>query len=142
VKVIFADRAYSKMGLPDGEKQTFGGILQTVLRPVGVRGFVVLPKRWGVERTFAGIIQYRRHAKDDERNPESGKAMIHIAMTNRRLKPPPTSKNSLVKTGSDGERRSIAMASSPYSPSAIKRNFLQWLYCCHESVFRMRLEVR
>ena len=83
---INCDRVYyGKMGLPDWVKSTFGWILQTVLRPVGVKGFVILPKRWIVERTFAWITKYRRNSKDYERNPESSKAMIYIAMTNRML---------------------------------------------------------
>ena len=86
LKVIFADSAYGKMGLPDWVKVMFGWILQTVLRPVGIKGFVVLPKRWIVERTFAWINKYRRNSKDYERNPESSKAMIYIAMTARMLK--------------------------------------------------------
>jgi len=86
LKVIFADSAYGKTGLPDWVKQTFGWILQTVLKPVGIKGFVVLPKRWIVERTFAWIGRYRRHSKDYERNTESSKAMIYIAMTARMLK--------------------------------------------------------
>jgi len=49
-------------------------------RPVGVKGFVVLPKRCIFERTVAWIGRYRRNAKDDERNTESSKAMIHVAM--------------------------------------------------------------
>ena len=55
-------------------------MLQTVLRPVGVKGFVVLPKRWIVERTFAWISRCRRNAKDYERKPEHSEAMIHLAM--------------------------------------------------------------
>ena len=55
-------------------------ILQTVLRPVGVKGFVVLPKRWIVERTFAWIGRCRRHSKDYERNPETSETMIYISM--------------------------------------------------------------
>ena len=86
LRVIFADSAYGKMGLPNWVKQCFGWILQTVLRPVGVKGFAVLPKRWIFERTFAWVGKYRRNAKDDERNPESSKAMINIAMTSRMLK--------------------------------------------------------
>lgn len=54
--------------------------LQTVLRPVGLKGFVVLPKRWVVERTFAWLARYRRHSKDYERTTESSEAMIYIAM--------------------------------------------------------------
>ena len=38
LKVIFADAAYARSGLPDWVQVTFGWILQTVLRPVGVQG--------------------------------------------------------------------------------------------------------
>jgi putative transposase len=41
--------------LPTWVAQTWGWFLQTILRPVGVKGFVVLPKRWIVERTFAWL---------------------------------------------------------------------------------------
>lgn len=46
LKVIFGDSAYGRSGLPDWVRQTFGWVLQTVLRPVNVKGFVVLPKLW------------------------------------------------------------------------------------------------
>ena len=55
LKVIFGDSAYNRNGLPDWVKETCGYILQPVLRPVNVKGFVVLPKRWIVERTFARL---------------------------------------------------------------------------------------
>ena len=42
--------------------------------------FVVLPKRWIVERTFAWLARYRRLSKDFERFAETGKAFIHLAM--------------------------------------------------------------
>ena len=45
------------------------------------RGFLVLPRRWVVERTFAWLGQARRLAKDYERLPETGVAMIHAAMS-------------------------------------------------------------
>lgn len=82
LKVVFADSAYGRNGLPGWVDETFGWLLQTVLRPVGVKGFVVLPKRWIVERTFAWIMRYRRHSRDYERNPETSEAMIYLAMTN------------------------------------------------------------
>jgi putative transposase len=80
LKVVFADGAYGKNGLPEWVSSTFGWVLQTVLRPVGVKGFVVLPKRWIVERTFAWISRCRRNSKDYERTTESTEAMIHISM--------------------------------------------------------------
>ena len=80
LKVIFADSAYGRSGLPEWVRKSFGWVLQTVLRPVGIKGFVVLPKRWVVERTFAWLARCRRHSKDYERNPESSAAMIQISM--------------------------------------------------------------
>ncbi len=82
LQVIFADSAYDRSGLPEWVDSTFGWVLQTVLRLVGVKGFMVLPKRWIVERTFSWISRYRRHSKDNERNPETSEAMIDIAMIN------------------------------------------------------------
>lgn len=82
LKVIFADSAYARDGLVESVREVFGWILQTVLRPVGVRGFVVLPKRWIVERTFAWLSRCRRHSKDYERNPKTSEAMVLITMIN------------------------------------------------------------
>jgi putative transposase len=80
LKVIFGDAAYGRESLPDYVKDTFGWILQTILRPVGLKGFVVLPKRWIVERTFAWLARYRRHSKDYERTTASSEAFTYIAM--------------------------------------------------------------
>jgi putative transposase len=86
LKVIFADSAYGRNNLPGCVKDAFGWLLQTVLRPAKVKRFVVLPKRWIVERTFGWIGRYRRHSKDYERNVASSEAMIYIAMTHIMLR--------------------------------------------------------
>ncbi len=65
-------------------------LLQPVLRSDDRKGFVVLPRRWVVERTFAWLTQCRRLSKDYEVLPASSEAMIYIAMTRlmlRRLAP-------------------------------------------------------
>jgi putative transposase len=80
LQVVFADSAYGRNGLPDWVQATFGWLLQTVLRPAAAQGFVVLPKRWIVERTFAWLARCRRHSRDYERNPETSEAMIHVSM--------------------------------------------------------------
>jgi putative transposase len=80
LKVIFADSAYGRNGLPQWVQYTLGCVLQTILRPVATKGFVVLPKRWIVERTFAWLSRCRRHAKDHERTTRSSVAMIQIAI--------------------------------------------------------------
>ncbi len=80
LKVIFADSAYGRNELPTWVQEIFGWVLQTVLRPVGRKGFVVLPKRWIVERTFAWISRCRRNARDYERKPENSEAIIQLTM--------------------------------------------------------------
>ena len=44
------------------------------------KGFVVLPRRWVVERTLAWIDQHRRMSKDYERLCASGEAFVYAAM--------------------------------------------------------------
>jgi len=45
------------------------------------QGFVVLPRRWVVERTSSWIDQNRRMSKDYERLPETGEAFVYVAMS-------------------------------------------------------------
>lgn len=54
--------------------------LQVVLRSDDVKGFVVLPRRWVVERTFAWLNHHRRLNKDYERLASTSETFIYIAM--------------------------------------------------------------
>ena len=56
--------------------------LELVQRPEGAKGFVLLPRRWVVERTYAWLGRYRRLSKDYEFLTESSETMIKIAMIN------------------------------------------------------------
>lgn len=58
----------------------FGWVLQTVLRPVGIKGFLILPKQWIVERNFSWISRCRRNSKDYKRKPENSEAMILLSV--------------------------------------------------------------
>lgn len=67
--------------------------LEIVRRSEAAKGFVVLPKRWIVERTFGWLNRCRRLSKDYEYLTETSEAMIHVAMINlmvRRLACRPT----------------------------------------------------
>jgi putative transposase len=64
----------------------FHFVLQAVLRSEGQKGFVLLPRRWVVERTFAWLTQCRRLGKDYEGLPASSEALIYIAMTRLMLR--------------------------------------------------------
>lgn len=86
LKVIFGDSAYGRTQLPEFVQSTLGWIVQPVLRPVHLKGFIVLPKRWIVERTFAWIGRSRRHSKDYERNPATSETLILLSMTHLMLK--------------------------------------------------------
>ena len=54
--------------------------LEIVKRPEGIKGFLLLPKRWIVERTFAWLGRYRRLSKDYEYLTQTSEAMIRVAM--------------------------------------------------------------
>lgn len=79
LRKIWADGAYSG-GLIAWVLVTLGCLLDIVKRSDDQKGFVVLPKRWIVERTFAWFGRYRRLSKDYEELPASGEMMIYIAM--------------------------------------------------------------
>jgi putative transposase len=90
--VIWADSAYATEAL--AEEVAFWGRyrLEVVRRPEGAAGWVLVPKRWVVERTFAWLLRWRRLGRDYERRPGSGEAMIYAGMISvmlHRLEPEP-----------------------------------------------------
>ena len=60
--------------------------LEIVRRPAGVKGFVLLPKRWVVERTFSWLTRWRRLSRDYEHRTDSSESMVHIALIGRMLR--------------------------------------------------------
>jgi putative transposase len=60
--------------------------LEIVKRQAEHRGFVVLPKRWIVERTFGWLGRFRRLSKDYERLTDTSETMIYVAMTRLMLR--------------------------------------------------------
>lgn len=70
----------------DWVKDTFEVVLDVVLRPDDQVGFVVLPKRWIVERTFAWFGRYRRLSKDYEQRLENSEGMVYLASIHHLLK--------------------------------------------------------
>ena len=89
LRLIWVDGGY-KAGLFVWVKERFRFRLQQVLRSCEQQGFVVLPRRWVVERTFSWLNNCRRLSKDYELLTETSEAFIYIAMTRlmlRRLEP-------------------------------------------------------
>jgi putative transposase len=92
LQVVRADSAYGRYGLPAWVKQLGHFLLALVKRPLAAVGFVLLPGRWVVERTFAWLGRYRRHSRDYQRRTGSSEAMITISLIHRmarRLEPGP-----------------------------------------------------
>lgn len=79
LQLIWADGGYA--GQLIAWVATFGGwVLEIVKRSDDVKGFVVLPRRWVVERTFGWLMKFRRLSKDYEETTQSSEAWIRLAM--------------------------------------------------------------
>lgn len=66
VEVAFVDQGYTGEKPLDAAAQ-HGIRLEVVKLPTAKRGFILLPRRWVVERSFAWMARFRRLARDYER---------------------------------------------------------------------------
>ncbi|WP_328785244.1 IS5 family transposase [Streptomyces canus] len=82
ITLVWADGGCTG-GLVDWCRQKLALALQVVKRTDDMEGFVVLPRRWVVERTFAWLMHSRRLARDYETLPASSEAMIRWSMVTR-----------------------------------------------------------
>ena len=81
LKLIRTDQGY-RLG-EDFKNYIFAAyawLIEMVIRPKDQKGFVVIPQRWVVERTFAWLGNYRRLSKDYETLEQSSEAFIYMAM--------------------------------------------------------------
>lgn len=91
ITIVWADLAYAGT-LVDWAKTFLHLTIRTVSRPKGAKGFVILARRWVVERSLAWLLHTRRNVRDYETLPEHSEAMITLAsitlMTRRLTRPP------------------------------------------------------
>jgi putative transposase len=80
IRLIWADNGYYEGRLLGFVTKVLGWTLSIVNRPKGRKGFVLLPRRWVVERTFSWLNWYRRLSKDYEKLPASSQAQVQLAM--------------------------------------------------------------
>ena len=66
VKLAYVDQGYTGPNAAEAAEQ-HGLRLEVVKHPMAKRGFVLLPRRWVVERSFAWAARFRRLARDYER---------------------------------------------------------------------------
>lgn len=80
VRRLFADSKYHNYALYEWVEDNAAWELVIVRRPDGAQGWVKLPLRWTVERTFAWLGRCRRLSKDRERSVRSSEAFVKLAM--------------------------------------------------------------
>lgn len=90
VTIVWADRAYAGT-LVTWAKTSLNLTVKTVARPRDAHGFVLLPRRWIVERSISWWMHARRLVRDYERLPAHAEAMLNtavITLMSRRLTRP------------------------------------------------------
>lgn len=80
IKLVWADGGYRGEDLLDFVREAMNWVWEVVLRSDNQRGFIVIPRRWVVERTFSWLYQARRLSKDYEKTTRNSEAMIYLAM--------------------------------------------------------------
>ena len=78
VEIAFVDQGYTGER-PAQEAEAHGMRLEIVKHEGAKRGFVLLPRRWVVERDFAWASRFRRLAKDYERLPDTLTGLHFVA---------------------------------------------------------------
>src|ERR1051326_4396503 len=86
LRTIYADSIYACNGLVAWVYAFCLRFLEIGKRPQGKKGWVRLPKRWIVERTFGWLGRCRRLSKDYERSLLVSEAWIRIAMIRTMLR--------------------------------------------------------
>ncbi|WP_264484376.1 IS5 family transposase [Mesorhizobium sp. PAMC28654] len=76
---VFADGGYAGEKLQTALRGKGGWTLEIIKRSDAAKGFVLLPRRWLVERTFAWFGRNRRLSKDFEQTIESSTAWLLLA---------------------------------------------------------------
>jgi transposase len=78
VELAYVDQGYTGDD-PEGDAASFGIHLEVVKLPEAKRGFVLLPRRWVVERSFGWMSRFRRLARDYERLETTLKGWHYVA---------------------------------------------------------------
>jgi transposase len=80
ILALFADAGYQGPRAASAARRSGRWRLRIVRRLVGATGFIVLPKRWIVERTLAWLTRCRRLARNLENLARTSVALIRLAM--------------------------------------------------------------
>jgi transposase len=85
VEIAYVDQGYTGENAADAAEE-HGIKLEVVKLPTAKRGFVLLPRRWVIERSFGWVSRFRRLARDYERLPETLAGLHFVAFVILMLK--------------------------------------------------------
>lgn len=85
VELAFVDQGYTGEAAETAAEE-YGMRLEVVKLPEAKKGFVLLPRRWVVERSFGWAARFRRLARDYERLPETLRGLHFLAFAILMLK--------------------------------------------------------
>ena len=85
VEIAYVDQGYTGENAADAA-EGHGIKLEVVKLPTAKRGFVLLPRRWVIERSFGWVSHFRRLARDYERLPETLAGLHFVAFVILMLK--------------------------------------------------------
>ena len=80
VNLAYVDQGYTGPAAEEAARE-HGIRLEVVKHPMAKRGFVLLPRRWVVERSFAWAARFRRLARDYERLANTLKGLHYVAFS-------------------------------------------------------------
>jgi putative transposase len=86
LRTVWADQKYHNHALYAWVVDNADYRLDIIRRPDGSRGFVLLRRRWVVERTFAWLGRSRRLSKDYEVRTDTSEAMVKLSMVHIMLR--------------------------------------------------------
>lgn len=86
LELLWVDGGFDGQPFADWVKDTLDCRVEVTHPPAGVKGFVLIARRWVVERTFAWLGKFRRLSKDYEALPQSSEALIYAAMSHLMLR--------------------------------------------------------
>jgi transposase len=80
VELAYVDQGYTGDD-PEGDAVSYGIHLEVVKPPEAKKGFVLLPRRWVVERSSGWMARFRRLARDYERLAGTLEGLHHVAFS-------------------------------------------------------------
>ena len=109
IQTGWADESYTGQQ-PRDDAKAEGFDLRVVKLPEAKKGFVLLPRRWVVERSFGWLARFRQLSRDFERTSHVLAALHFVIFTILMLSKTVAALSAGPRTGETCERRAFALS--------------------------------